>query len=376
MTRRDSYLDYWRGSFQVLMLVDHLPFLFPGIFPLITGLFELFGYVSVAEGFVFLSGYVSGLVYSRVRQEAGALPMWRKAFGRAATIYFTYVAAVVLLIVTVKLLGMANVSWGGWRHLFEIPLSSAVIEIAGLLWQPSFLEILPMYSLFMLFTPLIIVRLDRNWCWLIIGASALIWLANQFGMRGKLQDVAGLESANFGYFNFFGWQILFVSGIVCGHRTYQVDRPWLPKNMAVSWGACALAVFFFAWHHKVLEIPLSGWWVERSSLGPLRLVNFFCLAFLAARFRNQIGKIIGWKGLSFLSRHSLQVFAFHLIPVYIGALFVAGKTQLDWWEQLLFIGLCVFGLYYIAWLSELVKRWFCVLWGKLVSPQVKDSEFR
>src|SRR5437899_3266510 len=66
--RRDSYLDNLRGGFHIVMLVDHLPIILPGMFTLIAGLYEALGYVSAAEGFVFLSGYVTGLVYTRVKE--------------------------------------------------------------------------------------------------------------------------------------------------------------------------------------------------------------------------------------------------------------------------------------------------------------------
>jgi hypothetical protein len=357
-TRRDAYLDHWRGLFHVLMLVDHLPFLFPGLFILIAGLFEFLGYVSVAEGFVFLSGYVTGLVYTRVKQENGSTAMWRKALGRALTIYAAYVAAVVLLILLVKWLGVAGVSWGSWSHLLEDRLPIGVLETAGLFWQPSFLEILPMYSLFLVFAPVMIALLDRKRHWLVIGASVSLWIANQFGIRGRLLNAVGLEAAHLGYFNFFAWQILFVAGMICGHRTYRVNRPWLPKNATLAFAAYFTAIIFFAWHHRLLEIPINARWVERSSMGVLRLLNFACLAFLAARFREPIGKVIGWKGLAFLSRHSLQVFAFHLIPIYAAALFITGRTQLPWWAQLLFIAFCELGLFYIAWLAKLAKKGF------------------
>src|SRR6266850_2674865 len=93
--RRDSYLDNLRGSFHLVMLVDHLPILFPGMLPLFAWVFECAGYVSVAEGFVFLSGYITGLVYTRVAHESGAVVLWRKAILRALVIYAKYIAAIV-----------------------------------------------------------------------------------------------------------------------------------------------------------------------------------------------------------------------------------------------------------------------------------------
>jgi hypothetical protein len=125
------------------MLVDHLPFLFPGVFTIISRFYEAWGYVSVTEAFVFLSGYVTGSVYARVKQEKGGRAVCRKTLLRAFAIYATYLAGVVLLLLMVRLEGVSDVSWGTWNHLLEEPLPSASAQVASLLWQPASLEILP-----------------------------------------------------------------------------------------------------------------------------------------------------------------------------------------------------------------------------------------
>jgi hypothetical protein len=351
-------LDGWRGTFHLVLLVDHLPFLFPGLFTLMAGLYEAFGYFSVAEGFVFLSGYVTGLVYTRVKQEKGARAVWQKALARAFTIYATYVVADVFLLLLVKLGGIPDGAWATWSHLFRKPFWSASAEVASLLWQPNFLEILPMYSVFLVFAPAIIAQLDRRKHWLLLGISILIWSINQFDVRDKLLHVMGAAGAvHLGYFNSFAWQILFIAGLICGHRSYRANKAWLPKGRIVAAAACVILVFFFAWRHHILEVPVDERWIQRSSLGPLRLLNFACVVFFVARFRGALEKLITWKGLAFLSRHSLQVFAFHLVPIYGASLLITGKTRLPWWSQLLFIGFCMLGLFYIAWLSSLAKGW-------------------
>jgi hypothetical protein len=55
LTSRDSRLDMLRGLCLVLMTVDHLP-----INPLFRFTNQTLGFVSAAEGFVFISGVVSG----------------------------------------------------------------------------------------------------------------------------------------------------------------------------------------------------------------------------------------------------------------------------------------------------------------------------
>ena len=362
-SRRDSYIDYWRGLFHIMMLVDHLPFLLPGL-TIIDGLFGFFGYVTVAEGFVFLSGYVTGLVYTRIRDEKGQCAVRCKAVLRAFTIYATYVVAVLFLVILVRLGGTAGVSWDSWSRLFEAPPATTFVQVVCLLWQPSFLEILPMYSLFLLVTPAILPQLDRGRYWLVISVSILVWTANQFGLRDGLLAAVEIDAHRFGSFNFCAWQILFVCGMICGHKTHRKGEPWLPKNAALAIGAGALALLCFAWSHDVFRLPFSQIWVRRSSIAPVRLANFICLAFLAARFRGPVGKLIKGRELALLSQHSLQVFAFHLIPIYGAAVLFTERGQLPWWAQLLFICPCVLGLFYIAWLSSLVKSTAARLRGR------------
>src|SRR5258708_1586587 len=130
LIRRDSYLDHWRGLFHVVILADHLPFLLPGLFTLISGFYEALGYISVAEGFVFLSGYVTGLVYTRENEKNGARSMWLKAGKRAFMIYATYVGAVVLLLFLVRREGSSDIFWGSWRHLLEESGPTAFTQVA------------------------------------------------------------------------------------------------------------------------------------------------------------------------------------------------------------------------------------------------------
>ena len=100
---RDRFVDAWRGIFHVVLIIDHLPVIAPGVFAAIAAWFEPAGYFSVAEGFVFASGFVSGLVYTRVRRESGQRVVWIKGLRRAAEIYVCYVVAVIAMLVTAKL---------------------------------------------------------------------------------------------------------------------------------------------------------------------------------------------------------------------------------------------------------------------------------
>jgi hypothetical protein len=354
--KRDRYIDSWRGIFHVVLTLDHLPFLFPAISYLLGGLFQPLGYVSVAEGFVFLSGYVSGLVYTRVRREQGAYAVWRKVLLRSRDIFGCYVLAVVTLVSLIRSCGESNLDWGSWKSLLVLPLPLAAARVILLLTQPAFLEILPMYCLFLLFVPSILRQLERGCQMRVAIISMALWSAAQFGIRkawvGLIHPWISVEP---GYFDSFGWQILFVAGLICGHKTFSTSESWLPNGrilLALTYG---VALGLFALRHGFWRLLPGDMWIGGAALGPLRLLNFACVAYLISRYRDYIEKCIAWKGFAFLSRHSLQVFAFHLFPMCLLSVLLKQRLILSVSAQLFFVFFSVSGLFIIAFISQSLK---------------------
>ena len=70
--QRQTELDWLRGLMLVLMTVTHLPTWFS------AHVGQPFGFVSAAEGFVFLSAYLVGTVYSQTAIKHG-FPAMRRA---------------------------------------------------------------------------------------------------------------------------------------------------------------------------------------------------------------------------------------------------------------------------------------------------------
>src|SRR5690349_11840267 len=75
--KRDQFIDGIRGLFHIILMLDHMTFLLPGMVTLLGGFYESAGYLSVAEGFVFVSGFISGVVYTKTRREKGNGALWR-----------------------------------------------------------------------------------------------------------------------------------------------------------------------------------------------------------------------------------------------------------------------------------------------------------
>jgi hypothetical protein len=259
---------------------------------------------------------------------------------------------VILLLIIVRAVGPSQITWGAWEPLLTGSVPVASLKVATFIQNPTFLEILPMYSLFMILTSALLALLEKGRWLLVLVPSIAIWIAAQFDARGWLMHMLGLSGiVNAGYFDSLAWQILFISGLVCGHKTYATGRPWLPRGWKLPALAYLIVSILFLTRHGVIGWTFPHQLTERSTLGPIRLVNFFAAVFLLCKTRPFVEKWIAWKGFAFLSKNSLQVFAFHLFPIYLAALVIGQTRLLPWWGQLLFFAFCIAGLFHIAFLS-------------------------
>jgi len=352
--KRDGFVDSMRGIFHIIMLIDHLPIVLASIFSSFMVFYEPLGFVSVAEGFVFLSGFVSGIVYTRVGREQGRRMVWRKALVRAKDILICYFVAVLALLILARWLGVDYLRWGSWGNLAEFSLLSAAAKVATLLYQPTFLEILPMYALFLMFTPIVLAQLEKG-NYLETGAmSVLIWIAAQFHIRNVVLSLVPANT-DAGFFDPFAWQILFVAGLVCGHKTQASTAPWLSRQRLLLTLAWALAAFLLLLRHRLIRLPITEAMTSRQFLGFVRLLNFATLTFLICSNRSVLERLVAWSGFGFLSRHSLQVFAFHLVPLCFARLALATRTSAPAWLQILVAVLCVVSLFQIAFFAKLWK---------------------
>lgn len=148
---RDVRVDTLRGLFLMVMMVDHLPY-----HPLLRFSRQSFGFVSAAEGFVFVSGLVSAWVYGRILHNQVALlgGLWGGC--RVASQFADF--------------------WGAWWHG------------AVLIYQPRLFGILPMYAVFMLLVPLLFEQMAKGRAVLIWAASITLSLAAQFGVESSAHN--------------------------------------------------------------------------------------------------------------------------------------------------------------------------------------------
>lgn len=237
---RDPRLDFFRGLALVMIFINHVP---GNPLEILTN--RNFGFSDAAEGFVIMSGMAAGLAYPVVFTR---LPLWRavaKCWGRAWTLYSVHL--VISIICLAIMLGSAY--WFGAEKMWQInnvapwmkaPVQ-ATIGIATLGHQFGYVNILPMYAVLLLLTPVMILVAQRH-IWAMLAGSFLLWI-----ITGETRlNIPAFPNAGGWFFNPFAWQFLFAIGLATGMRLKSGER--LVPNVAwVKWMSLAFLVFVLLW---------------------------------------------------------------------------------------------------------------------------------
>jgi hypothetical protein len=352
---RDPQLDAFRGFLLILMTLDHLP----GV--LRDYSLEFGGYVSAAEGFVFLSGFVAGLLYTRMSFEEGSSSVWRRALRRARTIYLYHVFTFVLVLVFMYNFGSEVEYRWSWEPILHIHFLTAVALGSTLVFQPLFLDILPMYCLFILLVPLVIEQLRAGKKHLVFGISFLLWLLAQFHLQNQITSLLSPKiPIALGGFDVFAWQFLFVSGVGFGFASCFPEQNVRPRR-SLLYGSLFIAVLFFCLRHEILvdtnSFPLIAWLTDKTYLGVVRLFNVAVVFYLVARLHDVWKRGCFLKGLGFLGRYSLQVFTFHVLLVCFLYSILSHVAVKSTSVSLLLSALCIGSLFLPAWIFDTTKRY-------------------
>ncbi|MGH8658693.1 MAG: OpgC family protein [Gammaproteobacteria bacterium] len=320
LIQRDQRLDALRGFLLVVMLTCHIGT------PLSNLAASPFGFATSAEGFIMLSGFVAALVYGKRFISDGYLGMRRRVWRRAGQVYLCHQGLLLGGVLLVSLLGLSAA--GPVSMIFDDwhgeAASAALLSSLLLLFQPALFDILPIYVIGLLLTPLILgVTHDRGW-WPILAASVLLWLAAQFGLKHAFEQWARpFGPVVLGSFDIFAWQLLWISGLCLGGLYLEYKRsarPWRITPLALR-VAVVVAIFFFGLRHgfwSFLGLTETSAVLSKWTLGPLRLVNIACLiALLIAFAPKRLPRFFG-APLALLGRYSLPTFCFHIPLALVG----------------------------------------------------------
>ena len=360
-SQRRWELDALRGLMLVLMTLTHMP----TMYSLPSG--QPFGFVSAAEGFVFLSAFMAGRVYSQRGRRDGLDAMQAAFHARALKLYACQLGLLVLAFTAIAWLGVHNRQGGvtGLLEFFFIDPASAVLGAALLLHNPPLLDILPMYIVLMLVSPWLLRRgLQHGWRG-VLAVSGLLWLGQQWGLGQWLYDevvaLTGLPIPykDMGAFHWLAWQALWVAGLWLGARQQPLPRfPWWLLVPATLYAAGMLL-----WRHMVGQdpmpgVPAVGQLLDKWSLGPLRVLNFASVFVLLVSAGPWLKRLLPRpRALELLGRNSLSVFCAHVvIALFTLAFFGSTEVVRPWTTDIALLASAFAGLLAVAMAVETLER--------------------
>ncbi len=336
--QRRLELDAARGLMLVWMTLTHLPTIASSFAN------QPFGFVSAAEGFIFLSALFTGLVWFRGVERDGRPKMPRFFWMRALRLYGYHAALMAFaLIVETRIAEQGNRP--GLHNLldfyFAVGPKRAAIDAALLIYRPPLLDILPMYIIFLLLTPLVLtVTAKAGWRGLF-GVSFAVWLAAQFGLReaghNLLAYVSNLQVPlnEMGSFDLWAWQFLWVLGLYCGVRWAKGDWPVQAWARRAVIPAAVIVPVLLALRYAVgrgIELGMFEVSFDKWHLGAVRLLNFAAIATLLIRFQSVV-KLLAVRPLIMLGQASLQVFCVHLLFCFFGLALMGDASRVEGWQQ-------------------------------------------
>jgi hypothetical protein len=328
---RQDVFDVLRGLFLVVMAVNHVPW---------AGWFfttQPLGYPTAAEGFVLLAGLLVGVVYTRKFQVQGKAATTRLLMRRAGRIYLAHAACVLAVFAWVwgyaEFSGAGHPPFGSPWIYHERPWAALVASLT-LIMQPGLLDVLPMYFGFVLITPMVLRQLMRGRRRGVLIGSGLAWVFTNIALPPH-PIVSGLIDTS--AFHFGAWQFLYVCGLVAGHASTEKSLPgWVltpPPRLVAALGLAALLLALPRYGWVDLGLDASGWetLTNKNALAPLRLLNVAVFALLIRAWlaaRSQRGRPgLACPPLALLGRHSMAVFAVHVVT----ALIILGLPQWFAW---------------------------------------------
>jgi len=353
-------IDALRGLMLVLMTVTHLPT------RLTDPLGQPFGFVSAAEGFVLMSAFMAGLVYSRIGYRDGVDAMRAAFWRRALKVYLAQAATLLFLFTVITAVGL-RIDQPAVKNLVSYYLAhphDGFFFGLLLIYEPALLDILPMYIFFMLLSPWVLAFALRHGWGGVMMASATLWAMAQFGLSewvyGRATAWTGVPVPfnEMGAFNTFGWQFLWFSGLWLGASRNAPDaRPLQLPSWLVAL-AVAVALYGLYWRHNNGingQAPFGGeeqlnLLFDKWQLGPLRLLNLVALGIVVMRFGSALAsRLPRLHWLEAMGSASLPVFCAHLVAVLLTLAFYGdSQTARPWWGDGLLLAAVFLTLYAVA----------------------------
>ncbi|HVC51492.1 MAG TPA: OpgC domain-containing protein [Stellaceae bacterium] len=330
---RDLRLDFFRGVALIFIFIDHIPENLLSYFTL-----QAVGFYDAAEVFIFISGFTAALVYGRRLAAKGALyataQIWRRAWQ-------LYVAHVFLFVIFIGEVSYTATTFNNPMYTEEMRVADflaepyvAVVKALLLEFQPTFLDILPLYILMMLLFPAMLLVINWRPVALLVPSLMLYVAVQVFDL-----SLPAYPPGSTWYFNPMAWQFLFISGAVLGQMASRgVAWPRLVRA-AVPVAAAVLAVAVvvrLSWTLSGLWPAVPGlflkelWPVNKNDLSPIRLVPFFATVVLVAYYVRPDARFLrsaAARPLVLCGQQSLEVFCLGVVLSALGHIILSEVSR-------------------------------------------------
>ena len=364
---RDLRLDFFRGLSLFFIFIDHIP---ENLLAYFT--FHVFAFSDAAEVFIFISGFTAALVYGRSFAQNGGLFATAQIYRRVWQLYVAHIFLFVIFTAEVSytIMVVRNPMYSdemGVGDFLEAP-HLAIIRTLFLLFQPNFLDILPLYIVLLAGFPLVLLLLRRH-ALLPLVLSALLYMFTL--SRGWAPKT--FPAGHIWFFNPLAWQFVFVLGFVIAREDAGLGR--LVRRHIVWVRVLALPILIYAtgavlfdrlWDPTNVPDPKLFFLLDKTYATPPRLIQFLALvALFSAAFRYIRGCAdlpyvrypvdVLIRVLAMLGRNSLYVFCVGSL-LSLTAQFVRfayrGTVAVD--TAVVISGIIIMAL--TAWLSESRQR--------------------
>jgi hypothetical protein len=323
-TQRDLRLDFFRGVALVLIFIDHVPENVLSYFTL-----QAVGFYDAAEVFIFISGFTAALVYGRRLVDKGALYASAQVLRRAWQLYVAHIFLFMLFIAEVSYTATAfkNPMYNEEMRVADFldEPHIAVVKALLLQFQPTFLDILPMYIVMLLIFPVVLLGMQRHPLLVLVPSLLLYLVVQVFGF-----SVPAYPEGHVWYFNPLAWQFLFIAGALLGNPKLPratlsgIARQVYPFALVIFAAATVIKVSWTI--HGVWE-DFPGlflrelWPVNKNNLSFLRLVPFFAVVVLVSIWVRRDAGFLGSVAMRPLVRcgqQSLEIFCLGILLSALG----------------------------------------------------------
>ena len=339
-------LDYLRGFFIIVIIVDHL-WRWPSLFEFVSGRGEL--WASAAEGFVIISGLLVGYVRGYKGRNKPFGEISQKLIKRGVILY------IWMLITTVALVGASWVlHFKGDIAYIPIPIghwNELIMSALRFDYVHTLTHFLYLYAIFLVLSPIAIWLLRHNKAWVIACLSVATWI---FGVINSIE--------------WLQWQLLFFLPAIAGFyldtifaKYYSLAKRQQKVLRFGTIGIMAVSVLVSA----IIVLPTVPGEYESSLFGrdpvtlPTIITSFVWFIGLLSLFQlilPFLKRYLGWLLESFGER-SLTAYILHTIPLVLCQLLFVQYHNI-FVNTLLGIGCILFtwGLLKIPHINKVIPR--------------------